>query len=77
MNFIKFFEKLDLSPSFLFRNHSWVSINECAESFTEVVTNMPIGSLRLPAELQLVVTKESGMNHKCMCLCICVYDLEL
>ena len=65
MSFIKFFEKLELSPLFFFfRNHSWVSFVGFAESYTEVVRNMPSGFQRLPVELQQVVTKESGMNHK-------------
>ncbi|XP_074625879.1 uncharacterized protein LOC141884088 isoform X2 [Acropora palmata] len=41
-------------------NHSWVSFVGFAESYTEVVRNMPSGFQRLPAELQQVVTKESG-----------------
>ena len=49
---------------FFFRNHSWVSFVGFAESYTEVVRNMPSGFQRLPVELQQVVTKESGMNHK-------------
>jgi len=40
-------------------NHSWVSFVGFAESYTEVVRNMPSGFQRLPAELQQVVTKES------------------
>ena len=42
MSFIKFFEKLELSPLFVFRNHSWVSFVGFPESYTEVVRNMPI-----------------------------------
>lgn len=38
--------------------------------FTEVVRNMPNGFQRVPVELQQVVTKESGMKHRC----IHVYD---
>ena len=69
MSFINFFEKLELSPLFFFfRNHSWVSFVGFAESYTEVVRSMPSGFQRLLAELQQVVTKEGGMNHKCIYL---------